>query len=93
MKYALLFTFLVYFFIASSISLFFYIMKKKHNLWLVFIIALIGAVLGGIIEVLFARTIQSLTNLLGVVNLFPPLITAIIIVSGFLAAYKKISRK
>jgi len=70
---------LIYFIIGfGSAILCYYIFKKDvigHFIGAL-IVGLIGSFLGGVIEFYFADIIKLLTNLNNSVNIFPPLITA-----------------
>lgn len=74
---------LTYFLIGFAVALFFYFILKKPifgKFWGTLVIALVGAYLGGIIEHYFADIIEKLTNLNNSVNIFPPIITAFVII-------------
>ena len=70
---------LIYFIIGfGSAIICYYIFKKDvigHFIGAL-IVGLIGSFLGGVIEFYFADIIELLTNLNNSVNIFPPLITA-----------------
>ncbi len=70
---------LIYFIIGfGSAIISYYIFKKDvigHFIGAL-IVGLIGSFLGGVIEFFFADIIKLLTNLNNSVNIFPPLITA-----------------
>lgn len=74
---------LTYFLIGFAVALFFYFILKKPifgKFWGTLVIALVGAYLGGIIEHFFSDIIKKLTNLNNSVNIFPPIITAFVII-------------
>ncbi len=74
---------LTYFLIGFAVALFFYFILKKPifgKFWGTLVIALVGAYLGGIIEHFFSDIIEQLTNLNNSVNIFPPIITAFVII-------------
>ncbi len=74
---------LTYFLIGFTVALFFYFILKKPifgKFWGTLVIALVGAYLGGIIEHYFDDIIEQLTNLNNSVNIFPPIITAFVII-------------
>jgi hypothetical protein len=83
---------LIYFLIGFGIALFFVFILKKRVLgkfWGALLVAVVGAFLGGIIEFFFADIIQKLSNLLNAVNVFPPVISAFIL----LVIFSKVSEK
>lgn len=63
-----------------------YILRKQFlgGIWGAVIVAIFGAFLGAVVEVVFDETISFLTNL-GGVNVFPPLASAIVVISLFAA--------
>ncbi|TFG62753.1 MAG: hypothetical protein E4H36_07245 [Spirochaetales bacterium] len=74
---------LTYFIIGFAVSLFFYFVLKKPifgKFWGTLVISLVGAFLGGIIEHFFSNLIERLANLNNSVNIFPPLITAFVVI-------------
>ncbi len=74
---------IIYFIIGFSVSLLLYFVFKKRVLgrfWGALIVALIGSYLGGLIEYAFFDVIEYLRNINNAVNIFPPLITSIVVV-------------
>lgn len=69
--------------------LFFYVFRKRFlgSFWGALIVALVGAFLGGLIDVLFGDLIERLANLYNTVNIFPPILTALL----FIWVFSKIS--
>lgn len=59
------------------------------NFWGVLIVAIIGSFTGAIIEYYFENIIKALTQINGVVNIFPPLVISIILIY----IYHKVSEK
>lgn len=83
---------LIYLVIAFAVALFFFFILKKSFLgsfWGALLVAVIGAFVGGVIEYFFADAIQYLTSLAGSVNVFPPLISAFVLVWIFSKAGSK----
>lgn len=83
---------LVYFVIGFGIALIFYFFMKKPmfgNFLGALIVALVGSFLGGFIGNVFANVISYLSNLFNSINIFPPIIAAIILVLIF----SKVSEK
>jgi len=82
---------LIYFLIGFALALFFvFILKKRMfgNFWGALLVGVIGSFLGGIAEYLFQDVIAVLSNLLNAVNIFPPVITALLL----LWIFSKVSR-
>lgn len=74
---------LTYLIIGFAVALFFYFILKKPifgKFWGTLVISLVGAFLGGIIEHFFSDLIAKLANLNNSVNIFPPLITAFVVI-------------
>lgn len=74
---------LTYLVIGFGVTLFYYFLLKKKFLghfWGALIVALIGSFLGGVIDFFFADVIQTLANLNDSVNIFPPLLTSLLII-------------
>ena len=74
---------LAYFVVGFAIALFFYFVLRKDflgNFWGALLIGLIGAFAGGIVDFLFSDIIERLANLNNSVNIFPPIVTAFILV-------------
>jgi len=74
---------LTYLIIGFAVALFFYFILKKQifgKFWGTLVISLVGAFLGGIIEHFFSGIIEKLANLNNSVNIFPPLITAFVVI-------------
>ena len=74
---------LAYLVVGFGVALFFYFVLRKHflgNFWGALLIGLIGAFAGGLVDYLFADIIAVLANLNNSVNIFPPIITAFILV-------------
>lgn len=53
------------------------------SFWAATLVAVAGAFLGGLVDFLFADIIETLSSVNGVLNLFPPIITAAILLSIF----------
>jgi uncharacterized membrane protein YeaQ/YmgE (transglycosylase-associated protein family) len=73
----------------GSAILFYYIFQKQFlgNFWGALLVGLIGSFLGGVIDLFFADIIEALANINDSVNIFPPLITAVLL----LVIFSKIS--
>lgn len=58
-----------------------FVFKKNvlGKFWGALLVAVVGSFLGGFIEYVFEDIIAFLANLNGVVNVFPPLLTAVIL--------------
>ena len=83
---------LIYLIVGFAVALVSYFLFKKKvlgNFLGALIIALIGSYLGGILEFVLKDIIDFLTNLNDSVNIFPPLITSIIL----MWIYTKVSDK
>lgn len=65
--------------------LFVYVFRRRFSghFWAAAIVAIIGAFFGGVIDFLFSDIIEALTSINGVFNIFPPLITASILLFVF----------
>jgi ABC-type dipeptide/oligopeptide/nickel transport system permease subunit len=74
---------IIYFIIGFAVALFFFFVLRKRifgSFWITLVIALVGSYLGGLIEYFFKDIIEMLTNVINSVNIFPPLITAFVII-------------
>ena len=74
---------LAYLVVGFGVALFFYFVLGKSflgNFWGALLIGLIGAFAGGLVDFLFSDIIERLANLNNSVNIFPPVITAFILV-------------
>lgn len=83
---------LIYLIVGFAVALVSYFLFKKMvlgNFLGALIVALIGSYLGGILEFVLKDIIDFLTNLNDSVNIFPPLITSIIL----MWIYTKVSDK
>ncbi len=83
---------LIYFLIGFAVALIFCFLLKKPLLgrfWGALIVGLVGSFLGGFIGNVFSGVIDTLANLFNSVNIFPPIITAIIVIWIF----SKVSEK
>ena len=83
---------LIYLLIGFGVALFSYFIFKKKVLGKfigALVIALIGSYLGGVLEFIFKDIIAYLTNLNNSVNIFPPLISSIVL----MWIYTKVSEK
>ena len=81
---------LTYVIIGFTVAMIFYYIFKKNfpgNIWGGILVGIAGSFIGGFIDYFFKNIIYMLTHLFGSVNLFPPLITAIL----FLWIFDKIS--
>ena len=83
---------LIYLLIGFAVALISYFAFKKMvlgNFLGALIIALIGSYLGGVLEFVLKDVIAFLSNLNNSVNIFPPLITSIILMWVFTKVSKK----
>ncbi|TVR69794.1 MAG: hypothetical protein EA427_07335 [Spirochaetaceae bacterium] len=55
------------------------------NFWGALAVAIVGAFLGGLVDYLFSDLIERLRSVNGVLNVFPPIIAAAIVLSIFAA--------
>lgn len=62
-----------------------YVFRRSFsgNFWGATFVAVAGAFLGGLVDFLFADLISRLSSINGVLNVFPPIITAAILLSLF----------
>lgn len=62
-----------------------YVFRRRFSgsFWAATLVAVAGAYLGGLVDFLFADIIEALSSVNGVLNLFPPIITAAILLSIF----------
>ncbi len=67
--------------------LYVYVLRRKFfgKFWGAGIVAVLGAFAGGVVEFLFKDLITRLSSINGIVNIFPPLIAASILLSVFAA--------
>lgn len=75
---------LAYIVIAFAVALLFvYLFRRRilGHFWGALVVALIGAFVGGVIDYLFHDIIAALRNLNGAVNVFPPLIAAVLLLT------------
>lgn len=75
---------LTYIVIAFGVALIFVFLFRRRILghfWGALLVALFGAFLGGVADYLFHDIIERLRNLNGAVNVFPPLIAAVLLVT------------
>jgi lipoprotein signal peptidase len=65
--------------------LYVYVFRRRFtgHFWAAALVAICGAFIGGLIDFLFADIIEQLTSIVGVLNLFPPLIAAAVVLSTF----------
>ena len=83
---------LIYAILGFATAVFFYFMLKRDifgGFWGALIIALVGSFAGGVFGYLFDDLIVRLTRLNGMVNIFPPLITAFISIWVFSSLSEK----
>lgn len=83
---------LIYLIVGFAVALVSYFVFKKKVLGKflgALVVALIGSYLGGVLEFVFKDIIDFLTNLNDSVNIFPPLITSVIL----MWLYTKVSEK
>ncbi len=83
---------LIYLIIGFAVALLSYYVFKKDvpgKFIGALIIALIGSYLGGILQYFFKNIIDYLTHINNAVNIFPPLITSIILVWIFAGISRK----
>lgn len=74
---------LAYLVVGFGVAMFFYFVLRKSflgNFWGALIIGLVGSFAGGLVDYLFSDIIERLANLSNSVNVFPPIITAFILV-------------
>lgn len=76
-------------FVIAFITVFFLKKRVIGKFVGAFIVALFGSFLGGIIEYLFKDIIAYLTNVNGIVNIFPPIIASFIIMFIFVRVSDK----
>ena len=77
---------LIYFLIGFALALYYvFILRKKllGHFWGALLVSVVGAFLGGIVEYFFADLIAKLSNLMNAVNIFPPIITALLLLWVF----------
>ncbi len=73
---------MIYFLIGFSLALYFVFILKKPllgNFWGALVVSVVGAFLGGIVEFFFSDIIAKMSNLLNAVNIFPPIITSLLL--------------
>lgn len=73
---------LIYFIIGFAAALVFYLFFKKDiigKFWGALIVGLVGSFLGAVLEYLLYDVIEYLRNINNAVNIFPPIITAFIL--------------
>jgi uncharacterized membrane protein YeaQ/YmgE (transglycosylase-associated protein family) len=77
---------LTYAVIGFAVSIIYvYVFRRRFlgRFWGALTIGLVGSFLGGVIDFVFDDVIRSLANFANAVNIFPALITAVILVSIF----------
>ena len=77
---------LVYLLVGFSVALISYFGFKKRffgNFWGALAVCVLGSFLGGVFEVLFRDVIHRLANINNSVNIFPPIISAVILAAIF----------
>jgi len=83
---------LIYLLVGFAVALVSYFTFKKHvlgNFIGALIVALIGSYLGGVLEFVLKDIIELLSNLNNSVNIFPPLITSILLMWVFTKVSEK----
>ena len=83
---------LIYFLIGFALALYYvFILRKKllGRFWGALLVSVVGAFLGGIIEYFFSDIIAKLSNIMNAVNIFPPIITALLL----LWIFSKVNRE
>ena len=73
---------MIYFLIGFALALYFvFVLRKKMlgKFWGALVVSVVGAFLGGIVEFFFSDIIATLSNLLNSVNIFPPIIAALLL--------------
>lgn len=73
---------LIYFLVGFALALYYvFILRKKllGRFWGALLVSVVGAFLGGIIEYFFSDIIAKLSNLMNAVNIFPAIITALLL--------------
>lgn len=77
---------LSYILIGFTLAVFYVFVFRRRffgNIWGAAVVAIVGAFLGGVIDFLFHDIIELLSSLNGVINIFPPLISAAVVLSIF----------
>mgnify|MGYP006291437791 CR=1 FL=1 len=77
---------LTYIVIAFAVAMLFVFLFRRRILghfWGALVVALVGAFIGGVVDYLFHDVIEALRNLNGAVNVFPPLIAAVLLLTLF----------
>ncbi len=72
--------------VGALMALIYVYVFRRHfsgSFWGATLVAVIGAFLGGLVDFLFADLISTLSSINGVLNIFPPIITAAILLSVF----------
>lgn len=57
--------------------------RFSGDFWGAAVVAIIGTFLGGLVDYFFGDTIQQLTSINGVLNIFPPLIAGALLLNIF----------
>ena len=73
---------LIYFLIGFASALYYvFVLRKKMlgRFWGALLVSVVGAFLGGVIEYFFADIIATLSNLMNSINIFPPIISALLL--------------
>jgi uncharacterized membrane protein YeaQ/YmgE (transglycosylase-associated protein family) len=77
---------LTYFVIGFGMAILFHFLLKKPflgNFWGALIVGLVGAFFGGLIDFFFEDIIETLSNLNGSINIFPPIVTSFLLIWVF----------
>ena len=82
---------LSYIFIGIILAFFYILLTKQsfQHFWLIAAVSILGTFLGGFVEFIFQDFIHQLTRISGILNIFPPLISAAILLSLLNSLYKK----
>ena len=83
---------LIYTLVGFSIALISYFVFKKNvigKFWGAFIVAMVGSFLGGVFGNIFEGVIELLSNINNSVNIFPPIITSVILLWIFVKVSEK----
>jgi uncharacterized membrane protein YeaQ/YmgE (transglycosylase-associated protein family) len=87
---------LTYVLIGFAVALVTYFVMGKRVLgrfWGALIVGLVGSFLGGLVDFLFDDIIHRLANLNNSVNIFPPILTALVVVLGFAKASESLTER
>lgn len=77
---------LSYLVIGIVLAVIYSVVLRRHfagRIWGAALVAVVGAFLGGIVDLLFSDLIEQLSAIRGVLNIFPPIITSVIALNLF----------